>query len=135
MEEAFRALLLANTAFMALVGTADRVVFGDAPQGRTYPLVTMLTVSGAQGHTMMGPDGLFQGRVQVDCLAASMIEAKRIGRAVVAAVDGHRGLATGGEFLGIFHDSTRDGREGGTNEADRPFRSSLDFMINWRNAG
>ena len=133
MEEAFRALLLAHGPLAAVIG-AESVVFGDAPQGRPYPIITMITVSGAGGHTMRGPDGLFQGRVQVDCLAASMIDAKRLGRLVVAALDGRRGPATGGRFLGIFHDSTRDGREGGTNEADRPFRSSLDFMVHWRNA-
>lgn len=133
MEEAFRALLLAHAPLMALV-TADRVVFGDAPQGRTYPLVVMMTVSGAEGHTMKGPDGLFEGRVQVDCLAVSMSEAKRLSRAVVAGLDGYRGAVAGGRFLGIFHDSTRDGREGGTNDADRPFRTSLDFFVHWRNA-
>lgn len=132
MEEAFRALLLANTAFMALI-TSDGVAFSDAPQNRTYPLVTMMTVSGSQGHTMKGPDGLFQGRVQVDCLAVTMKQAKQLARAVVTALDGHRSSAgSGPRFLGIFHDSTRDGREGGTNEADRPFRSSLDFLVNWR---
>lgn len=133
MEEAFRALLLANAPLLALI-SADRLVFGDAPQGRAYPLITMITVSGAQGHTMKGPDGLFQGRVQVDCLAQSMIEAKRLGRAVVAALNGHRTAGSAPGFAGIFHDATRDGREGGTNEADRPFRSSLDFIVHWRNA-
>ena len=131
MEEAFRARLLANAPLMALI-SADGVVFGDVPQGRAFPLITMFTVSGAEGHTMKGPDGLFQGRVQVDCLAVTMAGAKALGRAVVAALNGHRTAGTGPGFDGIFHDSTRDGREGGTNEADRPFRSSLDFMVHWR---
>ena len=127
MEEAFRALLLAYGPLAALIGGSS-VVFGDALQQRTYPLITMLTVSGAEGMTMKGPDGLFEGRVQVDCYAASMAEAKRLARQVVAALHGHRG----GQFRGIFHETTRDGREGGTNDADRPFRTSLDFMIHWR---
>ena len=132
MEEALRALLLANSALMALI-TSDGVAFGDAPQNRSYPLVTLMTVSGAQGQTMKGPDGLFQGRVQVDCLATTMLAAKQLARAVVTALDGHRSSAgSGARFVGIFHDSTRDGREGGTNEADRPFRTSLDFLVNWR---
>ena len=128
MEEAFRALLTAYAPLMALI-SADRVVFGDALQARAYPLVTMLTVSGAEGMTMRGPDGLLEGRVQVDCYATSMAEAKRIARLVVTALNGRRS----GGFLGIFHETTRDGREGGTNDADRPFRTSLDFMIHWRN--
>lgn len=132
MEEAFRALLLAYGPLAALIGGSS-VVFGDALQQRTYPLITMLTVSGAEGMTMKGPDGLFDGRVQVDCYAASMAEAKRLGRQVVAALHGWRSPAnSGARFIGIFHETTRDGREGGTNDADRPFRTSLDFMIHWR---
>jgi hypothetical protein len=127
MEEEFRAVLLAYAPLMALV-SGDKVVFGDVLQGRDYPLVSMLTVSGATGMTMAGPDGLLQARVQVDCYARTMIAAKRIARAVVAAVHGYRG----GSFLGVFHETTRDGREGGANDAERAFRVSLDFLANWR---
>jgi hypothetical protein len=127
VEEAFRALLTAYAPLMALI-SADRVVFGDALQQRSYPLITMLTVSGAEGMTMRGPDGLLEGRVQVDCYAVTNAEAKRLARHVVAALNGHRN----GQWRGIFHETTRDGREGGTNDADRPFRTSLDFMIHWR---
>lgn len=132
MEEAFRALLTAYAPLLALI-SSDRVVFGDALQQRAYPLITMLTVSGSEGMTMQGPDGLFEGRVQVDCYAASMAEAKRLARHVVAALNGWRSPAnSGARFIGIFLETTRDGREGGSNDADRPFRTSLDFMIHWR---
>jgi hypothetical protein len=131
VEEAFRALLLARAQLMALI-SADRVVFGDVLQGRAYPLITMMTVSGAEGMTMRGPDGLFEGRVQVDCYAESMAEAKRLAREVIAGLHGHRSTGTGPRFAGIFHETTRDGREGSTNDADRPFRTSLDFTVYWR---
>lgn len=127
MEEEFRAILLANAALLALVAS-DRIVFGDVLEGRDYPIVTCLTVGGAEGMTMAGPDGLLQARVQIDCYARSMMQAKTIGRAVVVAVHGYRA----GKFQGVFHEATRDAREGGTNEADRPFRTSVDFMANWR---
>jgi hypothetical protein len=127
MEEQFRAVLLASAPLATLV-PADKIVFGDVLQGRDYPLIAMLTVSGAVGVTMQGPDGLLQARVQVDCYARTMLQAKQIGGAVVGALHCYRG----GQFQGIFHESTRDSREGATNEADRPFRTSLDFMAHWQ---
>lgn len=129
MEEEFRAVLLANAALSALV-SSDKIVFGDVLPGKDYPFVTCDTVSGAEGMTMAGPDGLEQKRVQVDCDARTKAQANAVGQAVVNALHGYRA----NNFLGIFHETTRGTREGGTNAADRPFRVSLDFMVNWRAA-
>lgn len=77
---------------------------------------------------MQGPDGLSQGRVQVDCYALSYSATAEIARVVVAELHGHRD----DKFRLIAHDATRTSREGGANEADRPFRHSLDFLVSWR---
>lgn len=124
MEEAFRALLVAA---LPSIG-ATRINWGAHPQGLARPALVVNVVSGADGMTMQGPDGLLMARVQVDCYADSYTAAKTVSRTVIAALNGHRG----GGFRGVFHASTRDGREGGSNEADRPYRVSLDFMVNWR---
>jgi hypothetical protein len=125
MEEAFRALLLASGEVTALAGT--RVNWGAHPQGHALPGIVLNVVSDAEGHTLQGPDGLSEGRVQVDCYALTYREAKLLARAARAALDG----ASGGGFQGVFLAGTRDGREGGTNEADRPFRVSMDFMVHF----
>jgi len=76
----------------------------------------------------MNGTGPHEGRVQVDCYGMTYSAAKNAGKAVVAALNAYRG----GGFLFISHASTRDSREGGTNEAERPYRTGLDFNITWR---
>jgi len=126
MEEDLRALLLASTAVTTLAGT--RVNFGVNPQGAARPNVVLNVIDGAEGMTMSGPDGLSQSRVQVDCYGDTYSAAKTLARAVIATLNGHHD----NNFRGVFHVTTRDTREGGTNEADRPYRTSLDFMTHWR---
>lgn len=127
MEEEFRALLTGSAAVTALV-PASRISFGAHPQGAGWPGIVLQTVSAFKEAHMQGPDGLLRGRVQVDCYALTYAEAKRVARAVIETLHAR---AIGG-FRPILWVAARDSREGGTNEADRPFRSSLDFTIAWR---
>jgi hypothetical protein len=124
MEEDLKALLVASAAITALV-PASQINWG-ASSG--YPRIVLNRISGAQGLTMKGPDGLETALVQIDCYALSTKAAKQVSRAVIARLDGYRGAG----FRGVFRQNTRDGREGGSNEAERPFRVSLDFTVNWR---
>lgn len=126
MEEQIRALLLGTTAVTSLVG--NRVDWNSRQQGSDLPCVVLWVIDDSQGHDMAGPDGLSHGRVQADCYGATYAQAKQTSRAVLAVLDGYKG----GDFAGVFHAGTRDGREGGTNEADRPFRVQLDFLTHWR---
>ena len=91
------------------------------------PYVVLWVVDAAEGLTQQGPDGLSIGRVQVDCYGGAYTEAKRLARAVIAALTGARQRG----FQGVFHVGTRDSREGGSNEAVRPYRCSLDFETFW----
>lgn len=127
MEEALRAALLASSGVTSLVPAA-RINWGEHPQGTGTPYLHMMTVSGAEGLTMKGPDGLSDGRVQIDAYAPTYGQAKQISRAVIAALHGHR---SAGLRL-VTHVATRDSREGGSNEAERLFRCSLDFTTAWR---
>jgi len=127
LEEALRALMLARPPVTALVGT--RINWGANPQGSALPAIVMNVIDDAAGLTLAGSDGLSQGRVQIDCYADTFAAAKITARAVIAALHGYS--APNGLRL-IEHVATRDTREGSTNEADRPFRTSLDFMTHWR---
>lgn len=125
MEEAFRALLLADAGVAALIGS--RVDFGEALD-TSGPYIVLWSIGGAAGHTLTGSDGLTRGRIQADCYALGYPDAKRLSRAVRSALDAHRG----GGFRGIFHDATREDREDSGNLVERPHRISLDFLTYWR---
>jgi len=127
MEEELRALLLATSAITSLTG--NRIDWGATAQGETGTRLVLWVIDGAEGVTMSGPDRLFQGRVQADCYADSVSGTMALSRALLDCLSGYRG----GSFQGVFHESTRLTREGGSNEANRPFRASLDFLVNWSN--
>ena len=126
MEEDFRALLLADSGVTALAGS--RVNWGAHPQGQPLPGVVLTVVSDFEGLVMSGPNKLFEGRVQVDCYGHTYADAKGVARAVRDLLHGYRG----GGFRLVEHVATRDSRESGSNEAERPFRTSLDFTTAWR---
>lgn len=133
MEEDLRALLLA-----AAGGDHVHLVEGLPinwlvhPQGEPLPAVVLNLIGGAEGYTMQGRDGLFRGAVQIDAYAHDLAQAVHLGREVEAVLSGYRGPGAAGVFGGIFLTATRMTREGGTNEAERPFRRSMDFDVNWR---
>jgi hypothetical protein len=126
MEEDLIALMRGTAAISALAG--DRVSAFDHPQGKGVPYVTAVTISGAEGLTLKGRDGLTDARAQIDCYDRTRAGAKALARAVITALHGHRGA----RFRLVSHLGTRDSREGGTNEAERLYRVSLDFGIKWR---
>ena len=125
MEEAFKAALLASSGVTALCG--NRIDFGANAQGAAYPRIVMWTIGDDEGRNLQGPDGHSVGRVQVDCYGATYASTKQVSRAVRAALDGY----SGGGFQGVFLAGARDTREGGSNEAERPFRTSLDFITHF----
>ena len=125
MEEELRALLLATAGVTAICG--QRIEWGAPTQGTDLPAIVLNVASGFEGIHMNGA-GPFEGRVQVDCYGLTFGSAKTLSRAVVAALNFYRG----GGFQIISHTSTRDSREGGSNEAERPYRTSLDFNMTWR---
>lgn len=126
MEQALRNILLAAAGVTALAGT--RINWGAHPQGTAFPAAKLTLVSDAEGYTLDGPNGLSKGRVQVDCDAMSYKAARDLAAAIRAALSGYRG----GDFRLIEHAATRDSREGGTDEAERPYRVSMDFLTHWR---
>lgn len=123
MRVALRALVREGVGQLAPGG----VDWMEHPQASAGSFVVLQTISGSDGHTQDGPDGLFQGRVQADCYADRYADAVAIADALTGHLDGHRG----GGFAGIFHLGTRDGLADA--DPDLLPRVSLDFMINWRN--
>lgn len=126
MEEELRAILLATAGVTTLCG--NRIDFGANAQGAAYPRIVMFTIGNDVGSTMQGPDSIEFGRVQIDIYAETYAQAKQLSRAVKTTLNHYRG----GGFQLVTFESARDSREGGTNEAERPYRVSLDFITRWR---
>ena len=125
MEQELRTLMRSTSVITAQVG--QRIEWGTHPQGTPLPAIVLTVASGFEGVHMNGT-GPHEGRIQIDCYGMTYGAAKNAASAVVAALNAYRG----GGFLFISHASTRDSREGGTNEAERPYRTGLDFNITWR---
>lgn len=126
MEIELLEILKEDSALTALVG--PRIEWGTKAQGSGYPAIVLNVVSDAEGYHMNGPNNLYQGRVQVDAYGLEYGATKAVSKAVVAVLHCYRGKG----FRLITHVSTRDSREGGTNEAERPFRVGLDFTTAWK---
>lgn len=124
MDEDLWALLTGSSAVTAIVPAA-RIVWGELPQGAALPAVVLQIIGETDGPTLAGTDGLWFGRVQVDCYGLTRPSARILSRAIVNLLNGYHG----GRFQGVFLDSTREMRE--TERADRPFRFSTDFNVTW----
>lgn len=127
MEQEFRALLTGSVAITALVPSA-RINWGESPQGAGHPSIVLNVVGGAKGLVMNGRNTLFEGRVQVDCYGVTYASPRQVSAAVEDLLNGYRAAG----FRLIQHITTRTSREGGTNEAERPYRVSMDFSVAWR---
>lgn len=126
-EEEFRSLLLVSP--IANLGVLPgQVNWGEHPQGASYPALVLNWVSGAEGYTQQGRDGLTSARIQIDCYGFTYGIVRDLRRALEGFLGGYRA----GRFSGIFLLTVRVSREGGSNEAARPYRASMDFQIYWR---
>lgn len=88
-----------------------RVVWNERPQGSALPAVVLTIVAEATPYVYDGPVPLISTRVQADIYAGLPADALATDRALVAAVNGYRGMVGETEFLGIFLESRFDGPE------------------------
>ena len=127
MEEAIIMRLLADSGVADIAAT--RVFPGSRPQGSALPALVLNRISGGPLYADDGEVGLEQGRIQIDCWAATYTEAKLLARAVTASLSAFEGTVGATTFQFIELDIERDVREGGGNSADYPFRTALDFLV------
>jgi hypothetical protein len=123
MEELLRARLVASTALAALVGA--RIQWGLREQATALPAITLSKVSGGPLYSDEGEVGLDEHRVQIDCWASTYGDATEVARAVRAQLSGYHV----GDFRYISLDASRDMSEGGANQAEYEYRTSMDFII------
>ena len=124
MEEALRALLLANTALAALVGR--RIDWLERPQGKALPAITLQVISAPRRYTFKGRAPTVTRLVQIDIWGSTYATMKAASRAAVTALDE---FTTAG-FHGVFIEGERETseRRDGPDAAKSTsiFRTSLD---------
>lgn len=125
MKIQLRALLLANSGVSGLAG--NRISWGSAAQGSPMPYAVLWKITDTREVNLRAPTGPYQARVQIDAYGETAKQADDLAEAISAVLHGY----SGGIFQGIFHDNARDGREGGSNEATRPFFVKTDFMVHY----
>lgn len=127
MEEAFIALLLADSSLDAQVG--NRIYWARRPQEiPAMPAIVLFRITGDRDNHMTAASGLVFSRVQCDCYGETYASAKQTARALRDIVNGYNASSGGTDFQGIFIDSERDTNE---TEADgrHLFRTSIDLDI------
>lgn len=106
MEPALINLLLAADPVVALAGR--RVYPAKRPQDSALPAVVLRKVSHGGGHTMDGPEGCTEARVQLDCYGGTYDAAATLARTVRNALVGYEGTASGVVIQQIFLADERD---------------------------
>jgi hypothetical protein len=131
MESALRALLTSYAPLTSLVGgsSTPRIVWNHLPQATTRPAVVLFKVTGAEGLTHGGPDGLSGNIVQVDIQALTVTSMWAIRDAIIAKLHGYSDAT----FGLIRHDSERQSAEELAGAGSLIHRASLDFTV-WADA-
>jgi len=106
VEEAMRALLLADPAVSALV--AARIYPAPLPQGPTLPALCYQRISATRTRSQEGPSGRARARFQVDAWASTYDAARAAAAAVRRACDGFRGVVSGVELQEVQLATDRD---------------------------
>ncbi|WP_370267422.1 DUF3168 domain-containing protein [Nioella sp.] len=127
-ETELRALLTGSAAVTALVPAA-RINWSEHPQGAPAPYVVLHLIDNADGLHLKGRTGLWSGRVQVDCYAATPAGAIALSAPIVTLLHGY----VGGGFNPIRFASMRGPFvQQRTGQDDRLFARQLDFITHWR---
>lgn len=132
-EADFRTFLLSASGVSSLVG--ERVVWGELPDASALPSISLWTMASNPDYTMDGANGLERRRVQVDCWALTLAEAKALDGAIAALVDGYRGTVGSTDLQGSFIVNRSEDRDPAIGApAQRYARARLDLLV-WFGAG
>lgn len=133
MEEDFLDLLTGDAGIVALVGTNNGSLVGpsiwwhETPQGSKDPNITLYLISGGRSYHMRGSSSLVGRRVQSDVRALSQKAAWSVSRAIIAKLDGFKGVQGSTYFDGIFLDNER--QESETPKNTTYYRVSMDWLV------
>lgn len=126
MEGAVRARLLAAAPVTAIVG--QRVYWEDRPQNAALPAIVLQLPTDLREQHMGGFQGLLFARMQVNVLAVSFADKKRLKEVVIAALTpAHSG--NGIRFTQATNISSRPINE--RTETQYIFADAIDFQLHY----
>lgn len=135
LEKAIHDELIANAALFLLLGSEDRIFYGNIAQGAqaTPPYVNFIAVSRVSPETFDGDTGPLEVRYQFDCYATDLPKARDVARALRAVLQGRQGLMPDGGAEKIMVQSAlceggNAGRDG-YDESVRLYTCSVDFIV------
>ena len=85
MEADLRTRLLAASAVTGIVST--RISWATRPQASRLPAITLKKISPGRDYNHSGADDLKDPRVQINCWAASHLQASQLAEAVIATLE------------------------------------------------
>ena len=109
ISKAIYSLLANNTSITDLVGT--KIYKNVREQKAGLPAITYQVISGVRGHDLTGPNGLVEGRIQINCFSDSAndpLGAVELAAVVRATLNGHRGGAAGVHIETMLLDDQSD---------------------------
>jgi len=128
IAKAIHSLLVHNTSITDLVSTRIFPMVRDQLVG--LPAITYQVISGIRSYDLTGPNGLVEGRVQINCFADDPLEAGELAAVVRAALNGHRGGAAGIDIELMLLDDQGDlPYIDPENEAQNVFAQMMDFYV------
>ncbi len=125
IEDGMYTELTSDAGVSALVGTRVHPML--RPKGGTLPAITYQRISSIRDNSLDGPMDYVSYRIQIDCWAGTYAQAKALGDAVRAALNGVS-TTLGGEavqFVTLESDNDELENDGDT----RHYRVSQDWMI------
>jgi len=126
--KAIYSLLINNTGITDLVSTRIYPILREQVDG--LPAITYQAISGVRSYDLSGPNGLVEGRIQVNCFADDPLEAGELAAVVRAALHGHRGGAAGVHIELMLLDDMGDlPYIDPENEAQNVFAKMMDFYV------
>ena len=126
--KAIHSLLANNTSITDLVSTRIYPMVRD--QEDSLPAITYQSISGVRSYDLTGPNGLVDGRIQINCFADDPLEAGELAAVVRAALHGHRGGAAGVHIELMLLDDQGDlPYIDPENEAQNVFAKMMDFYV------
>lgn len=133
LEEAIVSHLFSDAGVSALVTDRERITFNVLVQGTKFPAIAMSIVSKRQTHAQGMSSGTATARVQVDCYALRLLEARALRDVVVLALDGFSGSMGGGGGVQVDGAWSDDARVGYDDEL-KAHVASDDYLIMYHGA-
>lgn len=131
IEKAIVSKLLATTGVTDYVG--QRVDMGISPQGEALPRIVIHRISTERPSSTLGPVGLAQATVQVNCFDETYFGAKNVASAVRSALNGYEGTVETIQILGCTFANQTDLQGSPTAGTDSPiFGDAQDFTVSWK---